>query len=107
MKHDIGEAMTPAWVTKDKHRAEYLQRIAQAERRMGSVRRHVSGNQKEKGGGGDGSAQNIYSSFMPRIVLSSAFSKYHCRFVLFRLEVICFLYLPASLFSIDRGHIMW
>ena len=38
MKHDLEEAMTPAWVIKDKQRAEYLQRIVQVERQMGSVR---------------------------------------------------------------------
>lgn len=38
MKHDVEEAMTPAWVIKDKQRAEYLQRIVQVERQMGSVR---------------------------------------------------------------------
>lgn len=38
VKHDIEEFVTPAWVNQEKQRAEYLSRIARAERRMGRVR---------------------------------------------------------------------
>lgn len=37
-KHDLEEALTPAWLGVDQQRAEYLTRIARAERRMGRVR---------------------------------------------------------------------
>ena len=38
IKHDIEEFVTPAWVNQEKQRAEYLSRVARAERRMGRVR---------------------------------------------------------------------
>lgn len=38
VKHDIEEFVTPAWVNQEKQRAEYLRRVARAERRMGRVR---------------------------------------------------------------------
>lgn len=37
VKHDIEEFVTPAWVNQEKQRAEYLTRVARAERRMGRV----------------------------------------------------------------------
>lgn len=37
VKHDIEEFVTPAWVNQENQRAEYLSRVARAERRMGRV----------------------------------------------------------------------
>ena len=44
VKHNMQEAIIPAWVTKDKQRAENLRRIAQVESRMGTVRRDAIGD---------------------------------------------------------------
>lgn len=38
VKHDIEEFVTPVWVNQERQRAEYLSRVARAERRMGRVR---------------------------------------------------------------------
>lgn len=37
VKRDIEEFVTPTWVNQEKQRAEYLTRVAHAERRMGRV----------------------------------------------------------------------
>ncbi|CAN0413929.1 unnamed protein product [Ectocarpus sp. 12 AP-2014] len=37
VKHDIEEFVTPVWVNQERQRAEYLSRVARAERRMGRI----------------------------------------------------------------------
>lgn len=39
VKHDLEGFLTPAWLGAEQQRAEYLKRIAQAERRMARVRK--------------------------------------------------------------------
>ncbi len=56
VKHDIEEFVTPAWVNQGKQRAEYLTRVAHAERRMGRVsnwlpRNAIVGDLTERGAG--------------------------------------------------------
>lgn len=53
IKHDIEEFVTPAWVSQEKQRAEYLTRIARAERRMGRVR-HVCREKLQRVNYGEG-----------------------------------------------------